>query len=189
MAGNPRLKALAAEVTAAQQGLAAAEAADRPVLSGEAEAAVYNRMTNSTHPLGIGLVLEVPLATGGAGDAKIAAARAELREARARLDQARLELRQSVLDLWLELDTLRLRHEELRTLADYRELYLDRSRALYELEVRTDLGDAMVQTSAVRLLRAEAAFQWQLAQARLQALGGQLLGDDGADGPREEDTP
>ncbi|MFM1892358.1 MAG: hypothetical protein RLZ44_1435, partial [Pseudomonadota bacterium] len=149
LAGNPRLLALQAEVTAAQQALAAAAAADGPVLSGEAEAAVYNRMTNSTNPLGIALVLEVPLATGGVTDAKVAAARAELREAEARLDQARLDLRQSVLDLWLELDALRLRQEELRTLADYRELYLDRSRALYELEVRTDLGDAMVQTSAV----------------------------------------
>lgn len=189
LAGNPRLKSLQVRVDAAQQAVAAADAADGPVLYGEADASVYNRMTSSTSPLGVGVVLEVPLYTGGARDAKLASARAELREAAARLAQARLDLRQHVLDLWQELDVLQQRDQELRTLADYRELYLDRSRALYELEVRADLGDAMVQTSAVRLQRAEVAFQWRLAQARLQALTGQLITVDGEAMPREETKP
>ena len=58
---------------------------------------------------------------------------------------------------------------------DYRELYLDRSRALYEMEVRTDLGDAMVQMSAVRLDRARAVFDWMLTRAQLAALSGGLI--------------
>lgn len=120
----------------------------------------------------------MPLYTGGARDAGLAAARAQQREA-----AARLELRQAVLELWMALDELRLRTEELRVLSEYRDLYLDRSRALYELEVRADLGDAMVQTSAVRLERAELALQWRLIQARLQALAGRLVSDE------KENTP
>ena len=94
-----------------------------------------------------------------------------------------------MLDIWLELDTLRLRIEEVNALGDYRELYLDRSRALYELEVRTDLGDAMVQTSAVRLQRAEVVFDWLLAQARLAALAGRLVDNEAASDTREENAP
>jgi hypothetical protein len=58
---------------------------------------------------------------------------------------------------------------------DYRELYLDRSRALYELEVKTDLGDAMTEMSAVRLDVAHTEFAWMMAQAELAALAGRLL--------------
>lgn len=61
---------------------------------------------------------------------------------------------------------------------DYRELYLDRSRALYELEVKTDLGDAMTEISAVRLDMAQAEFDWMMTQARLKALAGRLLPEE-----------
>ena len=188
-AKNPVLQALQMQVDAGARGVEAADRAEGPVLRGEASAAWWSRVTGSTHPLAAGLVLEMPLYTGGVRDAKLAAARAHLREARARLAQNRLDLRQSVLDIWLELDTLRLRIEEVNALGDYRELYLDRSRALYELEVRTDLGDAMVQTSAVRLQRAEVVFDWLLAQARLAALAGRLVDNEAASDTREENAP
>ena len=103
---------------------------------------------------------------------------AELRLRRAKLAQAEMEIRQLVLDQWLELDTIKIRLQELKVLAKYRELYLDRSRALYELEVKADLGDAMIQTSTVRLQQAEAQFRWMLANARLHALTGSLVPDD-----------
>jgi outer membrane protein TolC len=139
---------------------------------------VYNRTTNSTHPLGAGLLLEVPLLTGGAKDAGIAAARAELRSSRARLTATQHALRQKVLDLWLGLGNLRRQLEALRVRGDYRELYLDRSRALYEMEVKTDLGDAMTEISALRLDVAYAEFEWMAAQAKLAALAGRLLPEE-----------
>ena len=100
MQGNPGLQALHAEVEAASAGVEAARAGHGPVVSGELDAAVYNRSTSSTHPLGAGLVLEVPLLTGGARDAAVAAARAELRSSRAQLVAAEYATRQKVLDLW-----------------------------------------------------------------------------------------
>lgn len=172
---NPALKALRAEIDAAQAGVEAARAGNGPVLSGELDASVYNRTTSSTHPLGAALVLEVPLLTGGAKDAAVAAARAELRASRARFEARKLELRQQLLLLWQRQANLKRRLNGLKVRGDYRELYLDRSRALYELEVKTDLGDAMTEISAVRLAEAEAEFDWIMTDAELQALAGRLL--------------
>ena len=113
-----------------------------PVISGELDASYYNRETNTTHPFGASLVLEVP-ADGRCQDAGFADARAKWRASQARLAAAENALSQEVLDLVLRLGNLRLTIEGLKVRGDYRELYLDRSRALYELEVKTDLGDAM----------------------------------------------
>ena len=175
MRDNPELKALRAGVESAEAGVEAARMGHGPVLSGELDASVYNRTTNSTHPLAAGLVLEVPLLTGGSKDAAIGQARAELRSSRAKLTATEHALRQKVLDLWLGMSTLRRQLEALQVRGDYRELYLDRSRALYELEVKTDLGDAMTEISAVRLDVAYAEFEWMAAQAELAALSGRLL--------------
>lgn len=179
-AGNPQLQALRAEVAAARAGVEAARNGHGPVLSGEVEAGLYERKTSSTHPLAAALVLEVPLMTGGARDADLARARADLRASQARLAALEQAVGQQVLDLWLRLDNLRVTLESLRLRGDYRELYLDRSRALYELEVRTDLGDAMTEISAVRLETARAEFDWMMAQARLQALTGRLVPEEPA---------
>ena len=178
MQASPELNALRAAVESAEAGVEAARLGHGPVLSGELDASVYNRMTNSTHPLGASLVLEVPLLTGGARDAAIAQARAELRSSRASLTAAEHALRQTVLDLWLGLGTLKRELEALQVRGDFRELYLDRSRALYELEVKTDLGDAMTEISALRLDVANAQFEWMMAQAQLAALAGRLLPEE-----------
>lgn len=175
LAGNPELAALRAEVAAAKAAVKVARSKHGPVLSGEVDAAVYNRETSSRHPLSAGLVLEIPLLTGGSRDAAVATARAELRRSRAALIAHEHALRQRVLDLWQRLGNLKTKLTGLQIRGDYRELYLDRSRALYELEVKTDLGDAMTETSAVRLDVAEAEFDWMMVEAQLAALAGRLL--------------
>lgn len=178
LAGNPELLALRAEVQAAEAQVDAARAGHGPVLSAELDATVRNRSTNSTHPLGAALVLEVPLLTGGARDAAVAAARAALRGSRARLVAREHALRQEVLELWQRLGSLRTRIGGLRVRGDYRELYLDRSRALYEMEVKTDLGDAMTEISAWRLDMADAEFDWLMVEAQLAALAGRLAPEE-----------
>jgi len=176
---NPLLKALRAELASAQQSLRHASTRYGPVIHGELEAREYYRETRATTPFAVAVVLEVPLYTGGLADAGVAKASAEMSKKQAEVAESELILRQAVLDLWMELQTLRSRMQELDVLGDYREYYLDRSRTLYDLEVTTDLGDAMVQSSAVRLNKSRAAFQWMLAMARLDALTGKLLPEPG----------
>ncbi|MCB1772182.1 MAG: TolC family protein [Gammaproteobacteria bacterium] len=175
LANNPLRKALKADVESARAELSAARNSFGPVVSGEVEAAAYERKTNSTHPFTAALVLEVPLFSGGADDAAVAAARARLQGSQARLAMHDNKLREQVLETWLQLDNLRVTLKGLGVRGEYRELYLDRSRALYELEVKTDLGDAMTEISALRLDEARAQFDWQMAQARIKALAGRLL--------------
>ena len=55
---------------------------------------------------------------------------------------------------------------------DYRDLYLDRSRARYELDLQTDLGDAMVRFSDARLQAARVKYQLELAWEQLDAITG-----------------
>ena len=175
---NPRLRRLAGALEAARARLAAARASESAVISAEVQASVYNRNTGATHPLGAGLVLEMPLYSGGRRQAAMADARARLEQARADLLEARQTLRQQALELWLTRARLRTDLEAVRVEGDYRELYLDRSRALYELEVKTDLGDAMVRTSQVRLEHARLLFDWAMNEARIKALTGTLLEDE-----------
>ncbi len=171
---NPRLQALRQQVEAAQAQVAAAKASDGPTVHGELEAAVYNRTTSTRDPLAATLLLEVPL-FGGTGDAEVARQRALLREQQAELASAELDIRQGILDLWLEIRTLKIQQEEMEALGAYRDLYIDRSRALYELEVKSDLGDAETQISDYRMKKAATDYDLALAWARLDALRGQLI--------------
>jgi outer membrane protein TolC len=187
---NPRLQAERAQLQAAEDRVRVARLSYRGELRGEFEAGAYNRRFSRDDPFAAGLVLELPLYTGGAKDAELAKAWAEVRERRAGIARQELELRQAVLDLWLEIGSLRARLEELDSLGRYRDLYLDRSRALYELEVTADLGDAMVGTSDHRLQQARAQYDIALAWAHLDALTGRLLqqAPEQTD-PEQEETP
>jgi outer membrane protein TolC len=119
-------------------------------------------------------VIEVPLFSSGY-DAALAKQIARLHQQQALLASGELELRQAVLDLWLEIQALQNRQKELAALGAYRDLYIDRSRALYELEVKSDLGDAQAQISDYQLQQAMADYELAMAWANLDALRGVLI--------------
>jgi len=172
LSDNPVLIALRAKVEAAEKRLAAARAGYRPTLAGEAAVNEYNRIAGSYNEWEASLILNVPLLNGGKVKADVAQQQAELIRLKAELQKAEMDVQQAVLDNWQMLDTLRIEREEMRALLDYRDLYLDRSRALYEMEVKTDLGDSMVEVSEARLKLARAKFNTALTWARLDALLG-----------------
>lgn len=187
---NTRLRALRAETEGARERMQAARAIDRPVITGRAEANEYQRTTSSDDPWAVGVHVEIPLYTGGRSSAERAQARAELTRSEAELARAELELRQGAQSLWEEIEVLRASREEAQTRIDYRELYLDRSRTLYEMEVSTDLGDAMVVSSQARLRQAEIDYRLLLNGARLNALRGRpLFAAASAEVAKEDDTP
>jgi len=179
---NASLRALRERVAAAKQMLAAAEKRYGPVLRGELGAYQYHRETRSTSPFSAALVLEMPLYSGSRKNAETARARAGLMEYQARKGKLELKLRQQVLELWLEQGNLRRKMKELQVREEYRDLYFDRSRALYDLERTTDLGDAMVQISAVKLEMAKVQYQWMINQMQIKMLTGELLQQEGREG-------
>ncbi|OOG23208.1 transporter [Thioalkalivibrio denitrificans] len=172
-AGNRQLASLRLEAEAASQRMAASRAERRPTLSAEVEAAHYERVLGGRDPLAAGIVLDIPLYSGRRVDASVARQQAELYDVQTRIRQHELDLRQAVLETWQEIQRLRTRREQSQVRSDYRELYLDRSRALYEMEVQTDLGDAMTQWSAAMLFAARTEFELALAWERLALLTGQ----------------
>jgi outer membrane protein TolC len=97
---------------------------------------------------------------------------AELVRLQSRLGKLQLDVRQAILDAWLELETLYAARQAASDYADYRDLYLDLNRALYEQEVNADLGDAMVKTSEARLGSVQAEFAIARTWARIRLLTG-----------------
>ncbi len=171
---NPRILWLRAALESAGSSVEQAGSRFRPVLRGELEAREYYRETHATSPFTAALVLEVPLYTGGLADSEVAIALAEEAESQALLNQSVLDMEQRVVELWLELETLLVRFQELQASDDYQELYLDRNRTLYEMEVASDFGDATVRAAELDLQKGRAQFQWMLTVAKLNALRGAL---------------
>jgi outer membrane protein TolC len=189
MRANPALQAATAGLQAAERRVQAVRLGYRGELRAELDAGAFERRFGGDDKVAVGLVLELPLYTGGAKAASLAKVRAEVRQSRADLVRRELELRQAVLDLWLEIQRLHAQREQVEVLGRYRDLYLDRSRARYELELTADLGDAMVGTSDHSLQQARTEYAIALAWARLDALTGSLLPAAESGAPTAEKMP
>lgn len=172
---HPLLHAAKAHIQAAQARVDEAHAIDNPVLSGELEASDYHRSFGSRDDVRVGLRLNIPLSTGGKDQAEIAKQRAKLRLARAHYTEQQRKLEQAVLETWLELGSLKAQLDQATAQLNYSELYLDQRRALYELEAKANLGDAMVQISEAQRYMAETRFKTAMAWARLDALLGKTV--------------
>ncbi len=121
------------------------------------------------------LNLRIPLYQGRTNMAAIAAAKAKLREAQAHVRKTQYELRGTVLDLVQALETFKLRREVARQRLDFRDLALERSRGLYDLGMRSDLGDSMKDLTEAQWLSAQADYGFALTWAKIDALRGKLV--------------
>ena len=173
---NPLLLALRTQVQAAEKRVESARAGARPLLNGEIELADYSRETRaSNNAWKVGVTIDIPLLTGGSVQAAVAKQQSELLRAKAKLRKEQMRVSQTLLEYWQLLDTLRIEREESQALLDYKDLALDESRALYEMEVKADLGDSMVQVSNARLKSAESNYTTALIWAKIDALLGKSI--------------
>lgn len=169
---NPTLKSLQLALEAAQRRVESERSERMPRLDGELEASSYSRELGGNDKWRAGVTLSVPIYNGNRVDSAIAVAQAEVMRLRGELTQGRQELRQALLQSWFELQRLELKGEQAQSELNYRELYLDRSRANYEMEVTADLGDAMVRLSDAQLALIKNDFNTALAWEQLRALVG-----------------
>lgn len=173
---NPRLAAQHNLLAAAQSRRDAARADYRPSLELEAEAAGWSRNASTRDELRAGLNFIVPLWQGGRQDASTARETARIAELRAQTEQMRQQLREDLRALVEEIDYLRgSARQEAQIHAQWREQALDKARAEYEMELKTNLGTSMAETQAAQIRLRRVEYRLALALARLEALlGGPL---------------
>ncbi len=175
LARNNTLQALRAEIASAGEKLAAIQADSKPLLIGGAQANAYSRARAGYDRWRLELKLEVPLLNGHRVDAAAAQQRAKLYRLQAELSERSEQIKQQILELWLQLGDLMIQRQQMQTESEYRELYLDRSRTLYDMEVTTDLGDAMVRITEAERDVMLTDFNITLAWEQLQVLAGGVI--------------
>ena len=160
-----------ANTQAAQAGIGIAAATDNPSLGLELEASSYQRESRLRDDWRASLYIEIPLYSSSPAE-KINLAKAHYNQALANQQQLQSHLRLEVLKLWQHIQQLRLELLGRAIEQDYRDKYLDRSRAEYELEFKTDLGDSMVLYSRSNTEHLQSLYAFELAYQRLSAMVG-----------------
>jgi hypothetical protein len=84
----------------------------------------------------------------------------------------KMEVRQQALELLTRLNLLKVIAEQARSESNWRDLKLDESRTMYELEAQADLGFSMSQQTKARRDEEQVALCTTLTQAELKALQG-----------------
>lgn len=172
---NPRLIALAHKLESSKLKRDGTQAERYPVISAHLQAADYARELGSSDKFRAGIEVTVPLYQAGQENAKIKRINGEIIELEAEKIRISQDVEQQVLTLWLKISNLKQQYSDPDLTLDYRDLYLERSRALYELEVTSDLGDAMVKLTNAQLFKAQTQFELAISWAKLDALLGNPL--------------
>lgn len=169
---NPFIKLAETKLQVAQQRLEAEDRQMRPLLNAELAVSEYAREKTSDE-VRASLNLVIPLYENRSIKSTVARARSAWMKQRAETLNTKIQMRQQALQLWQRIDVLQKRYQQLLSTQAFRELSLDKSRALYEMEVKTDLGDSMVAISEVQYKRAKNEFELALAWMQLQLLMGE----------------
>jgi outer membrane protein TolC len=173
LVGNPRLVAQKQLLAAAAQRLNGVRADNRPSVEFEAEAAAWSRDALTRDDLRAGFNVLWPIWQGGRTDARLSREQARFHELQAQYDKLAMDLRQSLLDAAEEIQYLRTtarRSAEVNTV--YRDQSLEKARAEYEMELKTNLGSSMAETQYAHLKQRAVEYRLALAWARLEALLG-----------------
>ncbi|MFP5417969.1 MAG: TolC family protein [Gammaproteobacteria bacterium] len=176
MKNNPRLLAAQAQLNAVEARVASLRAENRPLLDAEVVGGNYSRASATRDDLSVGLVVSIPLYQGGRIDSRVARELANRERLAAELEKLRRELSESLFATVQEITWLR---DSARPAADkqieYRDWALERARAEYELELKTNLGSSMAETQLASMRRKQVEYGLALALARLEALSGGSL--------------
>ncbi|MDP1682903.1 MAG: TolC family protein [Burkholderiales bacterium] len=174
---NPKLKANQQLLAASRQRLEAVRADKNPSLDLELEASDYaNRKLSGRDELRAGVVLSWPLYQGNRVSSQLAREQAQFQKLQAETEKYKRGLMSAVLVAWSEVEQLqKTERNAAKVQAEYRDLALERSRALYEMELRTTLGETMATTADAKLRQRSVEYKLALALAKLEALLGQPL--------------
>lgn len=173
MRKNPRVLALQAQVEAVNARVASIRAESNPTLDAEVVGAGYSRASTTRDEVSAGLVFNIPLYQGARVDARVARELAQKERLAAELEKLKRDVSETLFASLQEVQWLR---DSGRAAADkqieFRDWMLERARAEYELELKTNLGASMADTQLALLRRKQVEYRLALALARLDALSG-----------------
>ena len=173
LAANFELRAQIKRVEASAAAMDAARKKSRPTLGAEIEVAEYSRELPSREDWRAAINLKIPLYENALVKSDIADRRARWLQQQALFYQLQSEVRRQVYTHWMSLNGFITKAAELETAAQAAERALDKSRGEYELELRTDYGDTLVNTSRVRYEQARNRFDMIIAAMQLALLSGE----------------
>ena len=176
LANNPRLLAQQEMLAASQQRLQSMRAEKGPTLDAELQAADFSRSAVTRDNLSAGLILSWPLYQGNRADSRVAREYAQFNKIQAGSDKLRMELTQALLETYLDIVQLQGsgRSAALKQV-EHRDLVLERSRGLYEMELKSNLGTSMTDTVEANLRVRRNEYLLALDFARLEAMLGRPL--------------
>lgn len=176
LANNPRLIAQQAMLAASQKRLESVRAEKGPTLEAEVQAGDFSRPAITRDNLSAGLILTWPLHQGGRADSRVAREYAQLNKIQAASEKLKMDLTQALLETYLEIVELQgTGRSAAKKQVEHRDLVLERSRGLYELELRSNLGTASAGTVEANLRARRNEYQLALGIARLEAMLGRPL--------------
>lgn len=143
-----------------------------PSLDAELQVSDYARESNYRDDWRASINFDIPLYDGSSEKSAKKIALAKHRQALASQERVRSEIRLNVLQLWQAILQSSLRLSGNLVNQEYRDMYLDRSRAEYELEFQSDLGDSMVQFSDARTKMYQSRYDLEMAWRKLEKLVG-----------------
>ena len=187
---NPRLLAQRGLLAGARHRLDGVRADNRPSIEFEAEAAAWKREATARDDLRAGVNFVWPLWQGGGRDARMAREQARFHELQAQHDKLEMEIELALRETWEEIQLLRgVARRDAEMNVRYRDLSLERARAEYEMELKTDIGNSMAETQVAQLGKRAVEYRLALAWNRLEALlgGSEVL--RAMNTPDEENKP
>lgn len=148
---------------AAKQAALTAAKTNSATIDAVFEISEYERDSSYRDDWRASINFNVPLYSGNKKNSAVLLAQAQQNGALAKLSEAQSATRMEVLTLWQKINQLTVELEGAIIKQDYRDLYLENSRADYELEYQSDLGDAMVEFTRSRSQRYDVEFDLELA--------------------------
>lgn len=172
---NPMIIAAQKEVEAAQSSLIAARSNNRPTLSAQLEFGEYEQERLSRDTARAQLTLRVPIYQGGESRAVVSRASADLLEKKARLKKLEQELLIDVATVLKKLSILQTEKRTAEQRLNYRDLDLEKRRALYEMEYATNMSEKQAKLTEAQWYMAKVKYEHALLTAQLNVLLGKPM--------------
>lgn len=172
LAGNITLQALQQKLSNINSQLQRAET-DNALsvnLYGKLYRTAFDSEKNGNYLAGI--ELSMPLYSGS-DEATIANLAIDSEQQQTTIEDYKRQISAKGLELWLKIKNLLQEKKSLQVVFDYKDLYLERARARYELELTSDIGNAMAEYTKTEKLVLQNKLDIVLAMQQLMGLTGE----------------